>query len=123
MEFKRGKERFEKSVACREDFDLGDYVRVEGDRGYEVGVVCNRTIQNSSSLPYFTQNGQPTLRKIVARANENEKRYLQMKLRDESRALHICNELAARRKLAILIVDAEFQTDRNKLTFLYVSDM
>lgn len=123
MEFKRGKEYFEKSIACREDFDLGDFVRVEGDRGFEVGVVCHRSIQSSSSLPFFSQNGQPNLRKIVGRANDHEKKYVQMKVRDESRALHICNELAAKRRLPILMLDAEFQTDRNKLTFLYISDV
>jgi cell fate regulator YaaT (PSP1 superfamily) len=98
-------------------------VKVEGDRGYEIGVVCQRTVQSSASRPFFAQNGQPALRKILGRATENEKKYLLMKLRDESRALHICNELAARRKLPILMLDAEFQSDRNKLTFFYVSDV
>jgi cell fate regulator YaaT (PSP1 superfamily) len=104
-------------------------VKVESDRGgYEVGVVCQRTLQfcSASSSRHLTRTQpQPAScrKKIVERATENEKKHLLMKLRDETRALQICNELAARRKLPILMLDAEFQNDRNKLTFLYVSDV
>jgi cell fate regulator YaaT (PSP1 superfamily) len=122
VEFKRVKEKFEKSATCPEDFEVGDCVKVEGSRGQNIGVICNIDVQSSDDVPFFGPDGQESFKKIVSRASEHERKNLMTKLRDEDRALHICNELAARRGLPILIVDAEFQFDRNKLTFSYISD-
>lgn len=97
-------------------------MKVEGSRGQNIGFICNIEVQTSDDVPFFGPDGQESFKKIVGRAPEHEKKALMTKLRDEDRALHICNELATRRRLPILIVDAEFQFDRNKLTFSYVSD-
>ena len=97
-------------------------MKVEGSRGQNIGVIRNIEVQSSNDVPFFGPDGQESFRKIIGKASEQERRILMTKVRDEARALHICNELATRRRLPILIVDAEFQFDRNKLTFSYVSD-
>ena len=76
---------------------------------------------SSDSAPFFAENGRENFRKIIGKANVNEKRVFLTKIRDEERALHICNELVARKRLSIIVLDAVFQLDRTKLTFFYVS--
>jgi cell fate regulator YaaT (PSP1 superfamily) len=104
-----------------EDFEIGDYVKVETDRSHEIGVVCNIRVMSSNSAPFFSETGRENFRKIVSRATVAEKRLFLVKIRDEDRALHICNELVARKRLPIVVLDATFQVDRTKLTFSYVS--
>ena len=76
---------------------------------------------SSETTPFFAENGRENFRKIIGKATPNEKRIFLTKMRDEERALHICNELVARKRLSIVVLDAVFQMDRTKLTFFYVS--
>jgi cell fate regulator YaaT (PSP1 superfamily) len=123
VEFKRSKGFCEKTAFCAEDFEIGDYIRVESDsRTHELGVVCNICVMSSETTPFFGENGRENFRKIIGRATPSEKALFLTKIRDEERALHICNELVARKRLPIVVVEAKFQLDRTKLTFLYMSD-
>lgn len=97
-------------------------MKVEGDRGQNIGFISNIDIQSSDDMPFFGPDGRENFRKIIGKATDQERIILMTKIRDEARALHICKELANKRRLPILIVDADFQLDRNKLTFSYTSD-
>jgi cell fate regulator YaaT (PSP1 superfamily) len=122
VEFKRSSDFCEKTALCAEDFEIGDYVRVESDKTHELGVVCNISVMSSETTPFFGVNGRENFRKILGRATPTEKSHFLTKIRDEERALHICNELVTRKGLPIVVVEAKFQLDRTKLTFLYMSD-
>jgi hypothetical protein len=54
VEFRRGKEIVEKSVSCLADFSVGEFVKVEKGRGYEVGVVYEVKLETSESMTYFS---------------------------------------------------------------------
>jgi cell fate regulator YaaT (PSP1 superfamily) len=122
VEFKRSKDLCEKTAFCAEDFEIGDYVKVESDRNHELGVVCDVRVMSTESTPFFGENGRENFRKIVGRATPAEKRLFLTKIRDEERALQICLELVSRKRLPITVLDANFQLDRTKLTFLYTSN-
>ena len=122
MEFKKSKDYCEKAAFCIDDFEIGDCIRVESERSHELGVICNIIVMSSETTPFFGEGGRENFRKIVGRAAPSDKSLFLSKIREEERALRICNELVTRKKLPIVVVEAKFQSDRTKLTFLYLSD-
>lgn len=102
-----------------ESFKNGDYVKVEADRGFDLGVVANVLIPGTS--PNYPYHSVPR-RRVLSVANEEEKAFLLSKIEEEYRALDICRELASRRQMKINVLDAELQFDRRKLTFLFTSE-
>jgi cell fate regulator YaaT (PSP1 superfamily) len=101
-----------------ESFNIGDYVKVEADRGFDLGVIAVILTPGSSSYPYHNI----PRRRVLGLANEDEKAFLIAKIEEEYRALDICRDLAARRGMKINVLDAELQYDRRKLTFLFTSE-
>eukprot|EP00602_Paraphysomonas_sp_CaronLab_P003974 CAMPEP_0185017808 /NCGR_PEP_ID=MMETSP1103-20130426/694_1 /TAXON_ID=36769 /ORGANISM="Paraphysomonas bandaiensis, Strain Caron Lab Isolate" /LENGTH=338 /DNA_ID=CAMNT_0027547385 /DNA_START=102 /DNA_END=1115 /DNA_ORIENTATION=+ len=121
VHFKRTKDMFfcESLNGNSPAFRAGDFVKVEADRGHDLGVVSKIiSPSNSASYPFH----DVPRRRVLALATEDEKAYLLSKVGDEWRALDICRELAARRHMNINVLDAEYQFDRRKLTFLFTSE-
>lgn len=98
---------------CTTEVRVGDFVKVEGDRGLDIGVVSE--IYSEIMDISFTK-------KILCLATQEEIHYSLSKEKDEVAAVELCRALVARRGLSISIVDAEFQCDRKKLTFFFTSD-
>mmetsp|Transcript_16949 Transcript_16949/g.25570 ORF Transcript_16949/g.25570 Transcript_16949/m.25570 type:complete len:410 (+) Transcript_16949:64-1293(+) len=121
VHFKRTKDMFvcESLNGSSPTFRIGDFVKVEADRGHDLGVVSKIVSpSNRSSYPYH----DIPVRRVLALASAKEKTFLLSKVEDEWRALDICREFAARRRMKIKVLDAEFQFDRRKLTFLFTAE-
>jgi cell fate regulator YaaT (PSP1 superfamily) len=88
-------------------------VLVEADRGLDVGRVTEiyPEIMDISFV-----------KKILSLASPEEVQHSILKEKDEKIATDMCRSLASRRGLRISIVDAEYQFDRKKLTFFFISD-
>jgi hypothetical protein len=138
VEFKGGRNDF---FYVPEDSDLfvkvGDLVIVEADRGKDLGKVIHDSIsqaelkQMAPSANKDIQNpqdGTPTPTKeiepkcIYRHALPNEVNMLLEKARDETKCLAIVQAKARQKNLPMEIVDAEYQWDRRKLTFYFVSE-
>jgi hypothetical protein len=101
-----------------ESFKIGDFVKVEADRGFDLGVIALILLPEVADYPYHSI----PRRRVLSLANDDEKAFLLAKIEEEYRALDICRELAARRQMKINVLDAELQFDRRKLTFLFTSE-
>ncbi|KDO27100.1 hypothetical protein SPRG_07812 [Saprolegnia parasitica CBS 223.65] len=123
VEFKRGRRSIFVGYA---HFALGEYVKVEADRGYDVGVVvcagetldhlwANQAIMQSTSLlepQHLSMPPKRILRGVVA----TELDQLALK---EAVVLDVCRAKVRQRFLPMVVLDAEFQFDRHKLTFFF----
>ena len=116
VHFKRTKDLYK--GAHGEVYRVGDCVLVSADRGEDLGVV-SRVF--SPSDPSYPTNASPR-HSVVSLASEQDKVDLVRQADDELEALSVCREFAARRRMKITVLDAEYQFDRRKLTFLFVSE-
>ena len=91
----------------------GDFVKVEAERGYDIGIAFMKKDKLvPSDGKYF---------RILSHACPEEMSTLFIKLREESQALGICREMAAQRGLEMTIADVEYQFDGGKLTVVFCS--
>lgn len=106
------------------EISTGDYVRVDADRGQDLGRVGDiLPARNFWAIKFASAKCAPLLQHILRGATSVECQNLQIKSADEAVIVHICNEMiATTHPLAIQVVDAEFQFDRNKLTIFYDSN-
>lgn len=92
----------------------GDFIKVEADRGYDIGVVFRQKNMNSTiEIPR---------KRIIGHIGPNEMSILPHKIAEETQATLICRQMANHRGLLITIADVEFQFDRNKLTAIFASE-
>jgi hypothetical protein len=106
----------------------GDYVKVEADRGEDLGVVGEVSpsekfwaIKYASSINKMGNN-KNVLKCILRMAHPKECRELIVKTTDEATVTQICREiLQTTHPLPINIVDAEYQFDRKKLIIYHDS--
>ncbi|CAO3597793.1 unnamed protein product [Absidia cylindrospora] len=128
-------------------FQMGDLVIVEGDRGKDLGKVASDTLtvdtveQLVSQKLQHQQQQQPPhdedtnndnsntdkpkdtqIKRLYRLATPDEINLLIEKGQDELRALTLCQQKTKMRNLPMTVVDAEYQWDRRKLTFFFVSD-
>lgn len=123
VRFKRNTSTFKLADTCQPQvsISIGDYVKVEADRGYDIGVVCG--VFPASSIPTSEAPTSDAEKKVILDvASPEEKVFLLSKMRDEARALQICKDMSAARDMQVQLLDAEFQFDRNKLTFVFTSN-
>ncbi|KAL1923882.1 60S ribosomal uL16 domain-containing protein [Calcarisporiella thermophila] len=109
---------------------VGDLVIVEADRGNDLGKVVDDAY--SQSLMQQPQRGlgeageagegRPKPKRIFRLALPAEVTSLISKSYDEAKALSVCLNKVRQRGLEMEVVDAEFQWDRRKLTFYFVSE-
>jgi hypothetical protein len=138
VEFKAGRtDLFYIPVGSALTIRVGDLLIVEGDRGNDLGKVINSSITMEDYVAHKTsiiaaQSGNanfspstadiPEPKKVYRHALPSEVNMLVIKCQDELRALQFCQTRAMQHNLPMEVVDAEYQWDRRKLTFYFVSD-
>lgn len=126
VQFKRAHKTFFLSPAARKlNVRLGDFVKVEADRGEDLGVVCeiNPISTQKRVLSKVSTGGQSAIKKILRLATAQECLHLPVKQREEDNVLQVSVERAMNTyNLPLSIVDAEYQFDRHKLTIYYQSN-
>ena len=133
------------------DFRIGDLVVVQADRGENVGQVYAiynnmmeaelqaraKNTEQLNILASFARKYQPQAQAlgklvstyklatqpnfIIRRATDDDASQLRLKEGDETRAKRIAAQKASDMNYALEILDAEFQTDHQKLTIYYIS--
>jgi hypothetical protein len=127
---------------------VGELVIVEADRGEDLGKVTfeltvpklkqlmNTTLGSSSSLsslgkddsvPVELLNALNHSKEIIPKrihrlAQNADLKLLQAKAQEEAIAMVRCQSRIRQKKLPMEVVDAEYQWDRNKLTFYFCAD-
>ncbi|EIM21802.1 PSP1-domain-containing protein [Wallemia mellicola CBS 633.66] len=72
------------------------------------------------ALKSLSKELQP--KKIFAKASPSDTQLLITKRQDEAKALQICIQKVTQRNLPMQVIDAEYQWDRRKLTFYFISE-
>lgn len=130
VKFKRTQRNFSLGPRIEGGIKMGSYVKVEADRGEDLGIVicripgdkimntANRSRSNStSSLP--SGSGVADLKNIIRLATHDEILLLERKREEEEELIAICRNKTLQRGLNMNVVDAEYQFDRHKLTFFF----
>lgn len=142
VEFKRGRQEIFAGNAL---FTPGDYVKVEADRGEDIGRIVQRSTDlaklhsgngsssnNSNNEPATSPNDDGGLsrakrhdvpaKKIIAVANQRERDMLAEQRKEEHEVFEVCKSKVRQRLLPMNVIDAEYQFDRHKLTFFFEAD-
>ena len=136
VKFKRSQRAFKLGERVTREVKIGCYVKVEADRGEDLGIVIgivpvekylapNRSKSGSGDeeFPISTQiTNIGDMRRIMRAATNDEINLLEVKKEEEDELLKICTNKARQRGLPMTLVDAEYQFDRNKLTFFFEAE-
>jgi cell fate regulator YaaT (PSP1 superfamily) len=121
---------------------VGDLVIVEADRGEDLGRVTAEisvakmrscisgsdedigTDKNeiSTELAALLRSKEIVPKRIHRLAQNSDLKLLQAKAQEEALAMVRCQSRIRQKKLPMDVVDAEYQWDRNKLTFYFIAD-
>jgi hypothetical protein len=124
---------------------VGDLVIVEADRGEDLGKVTieitvdklkqlmmpgseahNRADKDSDiltpELAALVHSKEIVPKRIHRLAQQSDLKLLQAKAQEEAIAMVRCQSRIRQKKLPMEVVDAEYQWDRNKLTFYFCAD-
>jgi hypothetical protein len=107
----------------------GDYVKVEADRGEDLGVVGKLVpaerfwaIRYASSMRKMQIAAKQVLKCVIRLAYPEERNQLVVKTTDETTVTAICRQiLVTTHPLPITILDSEYQFDRKKLIIYHDS--
>eukprot|EP00529_Nitzschia_sp_RCC80_P000223 CAMPEP_0113508924 /NCGR_PEP_ID=MMETSP0014_2-20120614/37283_1 /TAXON_ID=2857 /ORGANISM="Nitzschia sp." /LENGTH=865 /DNA_ID=CAMNT_0000404683 /DNA_START=217 /DNA_END=2814 /DNA_ORIENTATION=+ /assembly_acc=CAM_ASM_000159 len=135
VKFKRTQRPFEIGPRLSRDLKVGTYVKVEADRGEDLGIVVG-FVGKGLSVPHRASFGggmgdapvppnsqlPHDRKKIIRLATHDEVALLQMKREEEDELLRVCRMKARQRGLLMNVVDAEYQFDRHKLTFFFEAE-
>ncbi len=94
-------------------FEIGDYAIVEAERGEDLGQV----LQIGGKTLIKDQDQE--LKKIIRRPSVQDLQKLAENRRLEKEALEVCKQKAQEHGLGMKWIDAEYQFDRNKITFYF----
>jgi hypothetical protein len=132
VKFKRTQRTFEIGPRLNRDLKVGTYVKVEADRGEDLGIIIGKVknpLARSSSfgggigeMPTAGAGGGGDLKKIIRLATHDEVGLLVMKREEEEELLKVCRLKVRQRGMPMHVVDAEYQFDRHKLTFFFEAD-
>jgi hypothetical protein len=141
VKFKRSQKNFVLGQRITREVKIGCYVKVEADRGEDLGIVMgiipsekfiasNRhrsvTEVNSASgdlaFPTQASTNIGDMKRIMRVATHDEISLLEVKRDEEEELLKICSTKVRQRGLQMSVVDAEYQFDRNKLTFFFQAE-
>lgn len=108
----------------------GDFVKVEADRGEDMGVVVskvpgrdfNEFVPTAGYRGRGFSSGQGEKKFLLRLATPEERAALIEKVRDEEKALEVIREKVMERRLPMTVLDAEYQFDRHKLIFFFEAD-
>ena len=102
---------------------VGDWVKVEADRGVDIGIVKSKLLLNgfkARKLAVFAYGSRSGSFQCVTRpATEEEESLVRIKTDEEVHATKLCRAKIHELMLPMKVVDAEFQFDRSKLTFYF----
>lgn len=130
IKFKRSQRNFILSERIIRDIKIGTYVKVEADRGEDLGIVYGvvpvekfRPKQTPGNGDESSQIGNVSnLKRVMRVATNDEISLLEVKNQEEEDLLKICRTKAHQRGLPMTVVDAEYQFDRHKLTFFFEAE-
>lgn len=135
VKFKRTQRNFVLGPRINRDLKIGTYVKVEADRGEDLGIVVGKAssdkfnvgARNSLNLgppPPGSSGPSPVtdLKRIIRLATHDEVSLLNVKRDEEEELLKICRSKVRQRGLPMNVVDAEYQFDRHKLTFFFEAE-
>ena len=125
VEFKHPRQEI--FVGYDDRFKVGDHVKVEADRGEDLGRLA-AIWSHSQFHEWLAQGGQSERslskyhKRMLRLATKEELAQKARKEIEEESALQLCRAKAASRKLPMELVGAEYQFDRHKLTFYFEAD-
>ncbi|TYZ60134.1 hypothetical protein PybrP1_005881 [[Pythium] brassicae (nom. inval.)] len=136
VEFKRGRQEI---FAGNASYNAGDFVKVEADRGEDIGRIVQRATELSKLQGSSGASNDPTsprdeslgrapkrhdapVKKIIAVANQREREMLNEQRKEEHEVFEVCKSKVRQRLLPMNVIDAEYQFDRHKLTFFFEAD-
>ena len=138
VKFKRSQRNFVLGPRISRDLKIGTYVKVEADRGEDLGIVVGKVpVEKYSSYAArssFSAGMGPgggvgsgssnvaDLKRIIRLATHDEVSLLIIKREEEAELLRICLAKVRQRGLPMNVVDAEYQFDRHKLTFFFEAE-
>ena len=141
VKFKRSQRNFVINQPFTREVKIGCYVKVEADRGEDLGIVMGivpgekfiSTKRHRSMTEDSAASGEMTApphavtsigdMKIITRlATNDEISLLQVQREEEDELLKVCSTKVRQRGLPMSVVDAEYQFDRNKLTFFFQAE-
>jgi hypothetical protein len=116
-------------VGYDEHFKIGDLVKVEADRGEDLGTLIHIwSAEGFADWLSKNQGGNNRAssskyhKRMLRLATEDEVKKMTSKIQEEDAALEVCRTKAEQRKLPMKVVSAEYQFDRHKLTFYFEAD-
>jgi len=131
IKFKRSQRNFVLGPRINRDLKIGTYVKVEADRGEDLGIVIGKLPADKYNFPSrasFTAGmgppagGAADLKRIIRLATHDEVSLLSLKREEEEELLKVCRGKVRQRGLPMNVVDAEYQFDRHKLTFFFEAE-
>jgi hypothetical protein len=144
IKFKKTQRNFVAGPRLNRDLDIGCYVKVEADRGEDLGIVIGKMsaekFNASAGRASFRTAGQSPrddmgmgapgvspssasdLKRVIRLATHDEVNLLAVKREEEEELLNICRTKVRQRSLPMHVVDAEYQFDRHKLTFFFEAE-
>lgn len=134
VKFKRSQRNFVLGPRISRDLKIGTYVKVEADRGEDLGIVVGKVAAEkysfSARASFSAGIGPPPslgstatdLKRIIRLATHDEVSLLSLKREEEEELLKICRRKVRERCLPMNVVDAEYQFDRHKLTFFFEAE-
>jgi len=132
VKFKRTQRNFVLGPRISRDLKIGTYVKVEADRGEDLGIVVGKVPADKYNFANRNQytagmgpppgTGAADLKRIIRLATHDEVALLGMKREEEEELLGICRAKVRQRGLPMNVVDAEYQFDRHKLTFFFEAE-
>lgn len=103
-------------------FNYFDYVVVESDNGYDIGFVCENEKLTRIKRKNLGLYNEP-LKRIISTATEQDMIQLQIQREEEEKSKQLFIELAKKNNLDIKLIDSEYQFDRNRITFYFISEI
>ena len=147
VKFKRTQRNFIPASRVGFDIKLGCYVKVEADRGEDLGIVVSKIPAEklsgagrggyrppstagmggdaglmSTPTAAISAAGIADLKRIIRLASHDEVSLLAVKRDEEEELLRVCRSKVRQRGLPMNVVDAEYQFDRHKLTFFFEAE-
>jgi hypothetical protein len=137
VKFKRTQRNFAIGPRLNRDLKVGTYIKVEADRGEDLGIVVGKvppekymagrpTYRNEMGIMPPPGGMGPTggadLKRIIRLATHDEVALLVIKREEEEELLKVCRTKCRQRGLPMHVVDAEYQFDRHKLTFFFEAE-
>jgi cell fate regulator YaaT (PSP1 superfamily) len=135
VEFKAGRKDFfylPRTLSLTLRITVGDLVFVDADRGRDLGKVIHDRIFSKDQLDTYRSLHPDALvdahakevvpQRIQKRATTADALPLLAKGEDEAKAVEFCRHKIHHKQLPMQVVDAEYQWDRRKLTFYFISD-